>query len=518
VNVPGAPGFPAARFPAHASRHGEGVAGIIALRQPPAALPAEQALLGALLANNRALDRVGEFLRAEHFADPVHARIFTAIVRRAEAGQIADVVTLRPEFENSGELDPVGGPAYLAQLLGAMVGIINAGQYGRLILDTWQRRELIALGEDLVNDAFSPAEGEAAAAIIERADAGLMLLGEGQAEAALLSAPAVASQVLAGMERALASKGGITGVTTGYAGLNRMTAGLQEGQLIVAAGRPSMGKTALALGVALRAAAAGESVLFASAEMKARGVLARGIGALAGVPVQGVLSGRVPTDDPERTRRLGQPEIDRVVAAAGLMDKLPLVFDESAGLTVEALRARARRMKRTQGLRLIVVDYLGKMRGGDELERSGNLYLKTTQIISGLQRLAMELSVPVLCLSQLNRSLESRDDPRPRMSDLRDSGAIEQDADGIWFLYREHYYLSRAIPKRRDKEKGEDFEARYAAWEIALANSIGRAEVDVAKQRQGPIGPVRMRFRDELTWFFDDAEGDGGPAVPGLFA
>jgi replicative DNA helicase len=158
------------------------------------------------------------------------------------------------------------------------------------------------------------------------------------------------------------------------------------------------------------------------------------------------------------------------------------------------------------------------MRGSDELERSGNLYLKTTQLIGGLKQLGMELNVPVLCLSQLNRSLESRDDPRPRMSDLRDSGAIEQDADGIWFLFREHYYLSRAIPKRRDKEKGEDFEARYAAWEQALAASIGRAEVDIAKQRQGPIGPVRMRFRDELTWFFDDAEGDGGPAVPGLAA
>jgi len=506
-NLPGAPGIP----PRDSTLYG------LSLRQPPQNIPAEQALLGALLANNRALDRVAEFLRAEHFADPVHGRIYAAILRRTDAGQIADVVTLRSEFEAAGELEAVGGAHYLTQLLVAMVGILNAGEYGRVILDAWQRRELIALGEELVNDAFSPPPGDVASSIIERADAGLMLLGQGEAEAALLSAPAVASQVLAGLERALASEGGITGVTTGYAGLNRMTAGLQPGDLVVAAGRPSMGKTALALGVAMRAAAMGEATLFASAEMKAKGVLARGIGALACVPVSGVLSGRVPVEGTDKTRRLEQREVDRLMQAAGSLEKLPLTFDESSGLTVEALRARARRLKRRGGLKLIVVDYLGKMRGSDELERGGNLYLKTTQLIGGLKQIAMELSVPVLCLAQLNRSLESRDDPRPRMSDLRDSGAIEQDADGIWFLFREHYYLSRNIPKRRDKEKAEDFEARSDAWARALEASIGRAEVDIAKQRQGPIGPVRMRFRDELTWFFDDSE-QGGAAVPGLVA
>lgn len=480
------------------------------LRQPPQNLQAEQALLGALLANNKAYDRVAEFLLPEHFADPIHGRIFAAIRRRIDAGQVADAVTLRTEFENAGIMEEVGGVGYLAQLLGAMVGIINAGEYGREIRDAWARRQLIDACEVAVNCAFGEDAEVALPQTVEQLESQLMRIGEGTQGRKPLSAAEAAQAAYDQMLAARKRGGGLTGLTWGYAGLDRMTGGMRDGDLIVIGARPSMGKTALALGIAARAAAAGAPTLFVSAEMMTPAVMSRLVAASAETPLQSLLRGA--HERPEGGYEpLSDGEVDRIADRTVRIGGLPLTFDDDAH-TVTAIRARARRMKGKGALRLIVIDYLGKLRGSETARRFGKV-AEITELVGEIKDLAKELEVPVVLLSQLNREVEKRDDKMPSLADLRDSGAIEQDADVIGFLHREHYYLTKNPPARRDKEKAEDFEERQERWHMAVEASQGRGTLMISKQRQGPTGPVRLRFRDELTWFYDEAERDNAPAV-----
>lgn len=493
--------------------------GLGSLRTPPVNLEAEQALLGALLANNKALDRVGESLQPGHFAHPAHARIFEAIRRRVDAGQVADIVTLRAEFENAGTLGEVGGVAYLGQLLTAVVGIINAAEYARVIEDCWRRRQLIDACEVAAGRAYGVEPDSTTAEAVEALEADLLRIAENVAARPMQTADVAAEAAIQAMLAALAREGGLTGVTTGYAGLDRMTGGLRPGDFWVIGARPSMGKTALALGIAARAAAAKANVLFVSAEMAAPAVMARLIAAQAGLPLTAMTRGEIeaprpegaPEGEPLARRKLTDREADRLAEAALLVGKLPLVFDDACN-TVPGIRARARRMKRRGGLDLIVVDYLGRLRGSD-LARRQNRVNEISELTSDLKAMAMELGVPVLLLSQLSREVEKRDDKTPNLSDLRDSGSIEQDADVVGFLYREHYYLTRNAPVRRPKEKGEEFDARLDEWRHAVERSKGKGLLILAKQRQGAIGPVRLRFRDHLTWFSDDSERDDAPAV-----
>lgn len=483
-------------------------------RTPPANLEAEQALLGALLANNKAFDRVSEFLRPEHFADPAHALVYAAIARRCEAGQLADAVTLRAEFEQNGLLDDVGGVGYLAQLLGAMVGILNAGEYGRVIEDCWLRRQLIEIGESIVNRAHGETPELMAREQLEEADSALLALTEAKSPEGLRDGAAVADSLLRDMMAAVARRGALPGVTFGFRGLDRMTGGMRPGQFILLGARPSMGKTSMALKVALAAAGAGHRVYFVSAEMMAEAVMARAVAAEAGLPLSVITRGGV--DDPGgpggwRPLDVGAPELDRAGDAGRRVGALPIVWDDQAK-TVAAIRARARRLQRQPGgLGLIVVDYLSRIRASALAARQGNAAMAAvTEISAAFKDLAMQLGVPVLLLSQLNRGTETREDKTPQLSDLRDSGALEQDADVVLFLHRAHYYLARNEPKRRSNEKAVDFEERSNAWLADVARERGRASIIVAKQRQGPIGPVRVRFDDATAQFADEEPGMGG--------
>lgn len=488
-----------------------------ALRLPPASLEAEQALLGALLANNKALDRLAG-LEAHHFADAVHGHIFTAIKRQVDAGRLADAVTMRQLMEHDPALDEVGGNAYIAQLLGSLVGIVNAGEYARVIRDAWLRREIISHCQVAMERAFgADAQGLAAGEILGALDAEIAELArDGATGDAPRESAAVADQVMAGFQRAAARRGGLSGVTSGYVGIDRMTGGFMPGQLILIGARPAMGKTALSVGMATRAAAAGARVLYVSAEMLAQDVLARAVAAVAGLPVTAALRAGY-EDDLGRWQVIegASAEAHALAAAARRLKALPLLWDDAARHTAAGIRQRARAMRRRGALDLIVVDYLARLQPSQRAAGFRNRVIEVGEMARDMKQLALELQVPVVLLSQLSRSLESRDDKRPMLSDLRDSGEIEQEADIVGFLYREHYYLKDAKPAKRGNESGEKFDERLNEWAGALAASAGRGEFIIAKQRQGPTGPVRLRFQDSRAWFFDD-NAEGQPAIPGL--
>jgi replicative DNA helicase len=483
---------------------------LFAPRLPPSNLQAEQALLGALLANNKAYERVSAFLRAEHFADPIHARLFDAIRARVESGRIADAVSLRAEFEHSGVLEEVGGVAYLAQLLYAMVGVINAGEYGRVIYDAWLRRQMIELAQEMHARAFGEAaEALDATDVLSWLDERVTRLAQNAgSDAPLVGAASAAQAALAMCERAAKARGGLTGITTGYHALDRMTGGWRGGDLVLIGARPSMGKTALAAGMAARAAASGARVLFVSAEMSAAQIGARLVAAAARLPVISVLRGAIIDPGSQSLRQLTGDEGAALVEARDAIGALPIVFQDRGPFTLSAIRQKARALARDAkagGLGLIVVDYVGLLRGSEIAQRNGK-YAEVSEISQGLKALARELDVPVIALSQLSREVEKREDRTPMLSDLRDSGTLEQDADLVGFLYRAHYYLSRNPPQRREKDRDGAFEQRVEQWHEAVAREAGRGDLFVAKHRQGPTGKVALRWAERITWFFDEDE------------
>lgn len=489
---------------------------IPAQRLPPASLEAEQALLGALLANNKAYDRVAEFLRPHHFADAAHGLVYAAIARRCDAGQLADAITLRQEMDASGELEAVGGGQYVAQLLASMVGIVNAGEYGKTILDCWTRRQIIEAAEQAALAAYG-AEGELdGMAIANRLDGALLELTAGSSQR-LKTMEEVARASYAGVVAAAARGGGISGITWGYSRLDAMTGGMHPGQLIVIGARPSMGKTALAAGIATRAAAAGHRGLFVSAEMLAKGVVDRVLAAVSGLPLGAVTRGAIEGQDGVfRSFAAGGREMNTLALTTRRLSQMPLLWDDAPSIPLPAIRARARAMKRKGGLDFVVVDYLGMLAASPGAKRQNRVY-EVMELTAGLKSLAKELEVPVVLLSQLSRGVEGREEKTPNLSDLRDSGTIEQDADVVGFIHREHYYLKRNKPTRKGNEGAEAFDARTSQWHDDLDRAEGRATLILAKQRQGPVGPVRLRFQDDLTWFFNEhAEGEREPPIPGL--
>ena len=484
-------------------------------RLPPSNLQAEQALLGAILANNRAYERVSEFLAPEHFADPIHGRVFQAISRRIEAGQLADAVTLKAEFEHAGVLDEVGGTAYLAQLLTAMVGIINAGEYGRTVHDAWLRRQLIDIGENVVNNAFGGgADGLAGNEQIESAEQALFELAtDGTASSGFVTFERALTDAILGAERAFRRAGAVSGLTTGLRDLDSKLGGLHPSDLTILAGRPGMGKTALATKIAYGAAKAllaeeraqdpnmqpRAQVAIFSLEMSAEQLATRLLSEEA------LISG-------DRIRRgdIGQKDFDRFVQVSREISSLPMQIDDTPAITMSALRTRCRRLKRTRGLALVVVDYLQLMRpsAGTKPE---NRVLEISQITQGLKALAKEMEVPVLALSQLSRAVESREDKRPQLSDLRESGTIEQDADAVMFVYRDEYYLEQRMPKEVAFDgNGDKFHAAMEDWQQKMAKAHNRADLIIAKQRHGPTGTVPLFFESEFTRFadLDIAHGD----------
>jgi replicative DNA helicase len=475
-------------------------------RLPPSNLEAEQALLGALLANNKAYERVAEFLVAEHFADAIHGRIYQAISRRIEAGQLADAVTLKAEFEHSGVLEEVGGTAYLAQLLSAMVGIINAGEYGRAIYDAWLRRQLIDIGETVVNNAFGAEPELDAQAQVEVAEHSLFqLVTEGATGGGFVPFDKALSEAIQGAQRAFNRSGHVSGLTTGLRDLDAKTGGLHPSDLVVLAGRPGMGKTSLATTIAFSAARAllsearqadptaspKKSVAIFSLEMSAEQLATRALAEQARV-----------SGDRIRRGDIGQRDFNRMVVASQGLATLPVHIDDTPAITLSALRTRCRRLKRTKGLALVVVDYLQLMRPSAGT-RPENRVLEISQLTQGLKAIAKELGVPVLALSQLSRAVENREDRRPQLADLRESGTIEQDADSVMFVYRDEYYLAQHAPKQMAYDSEEKFQNQLDKWQRDMEVAHNKAELIIAKQRHGPTCKIDLFFEGEFTRFGD---------------
>ena len=475
-------------------------------RLPPSNLQAEQALLGALLANNKAYERVSEFLTPDHFADPIHGRIYQAIVRRIEAGQLADAVMLKAEFEHSGVLEEVGGTAYLAQLLTAMVGIINAGEYGRAVYDSWLRRQLIDLGETVVNNAFGADAELDGAKQIEAAEHALFTLGtEGASGGGFMSFERALTTAIQGAERAFKRPGHVSGLSTGLRDLDAKMGGLHPSDLMIMAGRPGMGKTALATKVAFGAAKA----LLAEARATDPAGTPKACVAVFSLEMSAEqLATRLLSEEAQisgdRIRRgdIGQRDFDKFVQVSRDLAGLPIQIDDTPAITMSAMRTRCRRLKRTKGLALVVVDYLQLMRPAAGT-RPESRVLEISQITQGLKAIAKELAVPVIALSQLSRSVESRDDKRPQLADLRESGSIEQDADMVMFIYRDEYYLQQREPKITAFDRDDKYQEAMEKWKADMQTVYQKAELILAKQRHGPTGKIDLFFEGEFTRFAD---------------
>ena len=484
-------------------------------RMPPQNLEAEQALLGALLANNKAYERVSEFLAPDHFVDPVHARIFAAIQRRVEAGQLADAVTLRAEFEHNGVLDEVGGAAYLGQLLTAMVGVINAGEYGRVIHDCWMRRQLVDLGEVVVNRAFGGLDAELdGRQQLEAAEQALFdLAKDNGAEGGFVHFEKALAQAVHHAAAAFSNPGGVSGLSTGLRDYDAKTGGLHPSDLLILAGRPAMGKTALATKIAFGAA---RSIMRKAREVDPNAVPRGGVAIFSLEMSADQLATRLLSEESrisgDRIRRgdISQRDFDRFLEVSREMQSLPLWIDDTPAITISALRTRCRRLQRTRGLDLVVVDYLQLMRPAAGT-RPESRVLEISMITQGLKAIAKELSIPVIALSQLSRQVESREDKRPQLSDLRESGSIEQDADMVMFVYRDEYYLSQRQPKEMNFDNPQKLQEATDKWQKDMEQAHNKAELIIAKQRHGPTGTIKLFFEGEFTRFGDlDQHHDGG--------
>ena len=478
------------------------------LRIPPQNVEAEQALLGAILSNNKALEKVSEFLRGEHFANPAHGKIYEAARLYIEQGRIADPITLKAAFDNEESLKDVGGSSYLMKLAAASGTIINASDYGRQILDRHIRRQMIALGNDIVNDAFTINVDDDAIKQVEQAEKKLYHIAtEGELQGGPKALNVALAESLKSVEKAMKATDGVSGVTTGLAAMDKMMGGLHNSDLIVLAGRPAMGKTALAMTMAFNAAvrfeeenkkpgAEKKSVAFFSLEMSAEQLATRVLSSKACVPSHKM-----------RTGELTSEQFDELAAAVSLLSKVPLYVDDTPGVTVGAIRNRARRLKRDKekGLGLIVIDYVQLITGSG---RSENRVQELSEMTRALKMMAKELDVPVLVLSQLSRSVEQRDNKRPMLSDLRESGSIEQDADIVMFVFREIYYLQNDTPTQRLNEAPDKFAIRMAEWEQKKIDLANQAEAIIAKQRHGPVGDVKLYFNGEFGRFSDLERND----------
>ena len=443
----------------------------IRLREPPHNFEAEQALLGAILVNNAAYQRVAEFLKPEHFADPLHGKLFDSLSRLIERGQVVSAVTLKTYFEQDEAMKEAGGSAYLARLAAASVHVIDAGAFGRVVHDLYLRRQLIDLGESVVNGAFSGDVEETALQQVEAAEKKLYdLATSGQTEGGFKPFRVALTEATVAAEAAYHRVGQLTGVATGIA-FNAAKAYREE---IVDNAQKVVD---------------GAVVGFFSLEMSSEQLATRMLAEQAEVSSEKIRKGELISSD-----------FDKVLSISHELEHLNFFIDDTPALSISALRTRARRLKRTHGLGLIIVDYLQLLNPSGK-SRQENRVQEVSEITRGLKTLAKELNVPVIALSQLSRAVEQREDKRPQLADLRESGSIEQDADVVMFVYREEYYLTRSEPGRRGEESDQKFNERHDAWKQRCEQTYGKAEVIVAKQRHGPTGIVQLSFEGQFTKF-----------------
>src|SRR6056297_1427747 len=462
----------------------------------PHSIEAEQQLLGAILTNNDLYDRVASLIQPHHFYDPVHERIYETAAARIAKGNLASPVTLKTFLEEDEGLKELGGPAYLTRLAGAAISAFAARDYAQMIYDMAIRRELIGLGHEIVGKAVrAEVDAEPRDQIVEAEQKLYKLSEQGQSETGFQSFLRAVTDAVNVANAAYQRDGGLAGVSTGLVDLDKKLGGLHKSDLLILAGRPSMGKTSLATNIAFNIAKAyrkgklpdgtdgavgGGVVGFFSLEMSAEQLAARVLSEAAEVPSEQIRRGD-----------MTEHEIRRFVDAAKTLEACPLFIDDTAALPISQLAARARRLKREHGLDCLVVDYLQLVRPATAKDSRVN---EVSEITQGLKSIAKELDIPVVALSQLSRQVENREDKRPQLSDLRESGSIEQDADVVMFVFREEYY------KEREKPGDHDLEA-MAKWQEEMEKLHGRAELVIGKQRHGPIGTVELSFEARFTRF-----------------
>jgi replicative DNA helicase len=466
---------------------------------PPHNIDAEQAVLGAILFDNETYHRVSDFLRPEHFYEPVHGRIYAAAGAHVLRGDIADAITLAPLAEADAGLKALGGKAYLVELMTGAASTAAAVDYARFVYDLSLRRELIRVGGEIETEAKKDRQTPPRD-LIESAERRLFSLAEaGSANRGFVTFRDALTKSIEMAAAAYAREGHLSGLATKLDDLDKKLGGLHRSDLIILAGRPSMGKTSLATNIAFNVArnfrqevdpetgekktVDGGVVAFFSLEMSSEQLATRLLAEASEVSSHHIRRGEIDEQD-----------FDKIKDAAREIAGCPLHIDDTGGLSIGHLAARARRLKRTVGLDLIVVDYL-QLVTTSGAKKNDNRVQEVSEVTMGLKALAKELDVPVIALSQLSRQVENRDDKRPQLSDLRESGSIEQDADVVMFVYREAYYLSRQEP---DKFREPD---KWAEWSDKYLPIQNVAEVIIGKQRHGPIGTVELHFEDRLTKF-----------------
>lgn len=472
----------------------------------PHNLEAEQALLGAILIHNVAYEKVSEFLLPEHFFHPGHQKIYDALSRLIERGQLANPTTLKTFLEHAGVFEEIGGAEYLAELAYAAISLVNVKDYGHIIHDLFLRRQLILIGEETIENAAVSKIEETAKMQIEATEQRLFdLIVKGDVERGFQPFSASLTEAVKIAEAAYKRDGKLTGLATNLIDLDRMMGGLHPSDLLILAGRPSMGKTALATNIAFNIAKSyrteksedneskiidGGVVGFFSLEMSAPQLATRILAEVADIPSENLRKGTINAEEFQRLAKANQELAD-----------IPLFIDDTPALTVSALRTRARRLKRQKNLSMIVIDYLQLMQANSRGRGDSNRVNEISEITRGLKAIAKELDIPVIALSQLSRAVELRDDKRPQLADLRESGSIEQDADIVMFVFRQQYYLERAEPVMKPEEDPMKFQQRYVNWQEAMSKVMDTAEVIIAKQRHGPVGKITLRFDGRTTKF-----------------
>ncbi|MDC0903018.1 replicative DNA helicase [Pelagibacteraceae bacterium] len=457
-------------------------------KKQPSNLEAEQALIGSILVNNDIIDEVSTIINPTSFYDPAHTKIYEVIETLNNKGMIANPITLKNYFEKDNMLNEVGGTEYLVKLTRFSSSTKQAVDYAKVIHEMYLRRELILISDNLSTETLN-SKDQSAEKIIETTEKSLFDLAErGSFSQSFLKFNQALDQTIEMATLAMKNDRGIVGVPTGLTDLDEKLGGLHKSDLVILAGRPSMGKTALATNIAYHAAQnlmsrqEKSSVAFFSLEMSSEQLSTRILSEQA----------RIKSDDIRRGK-VTEEEINRYIETSRNIYNLPLFIDETPAITIATLSNRARRIKRLFGVSLVVVDYIQLMRSASN--RNDNRVQEISEITQGLKALAKELGVPVLALSQLSRAVEQRDDKQPQLADLRESGSIEQDADVVMFVYREAYYLERKQPKLGSIE--------HAEWQSKMNDVNGLADIILGKQRHGPTGTVKVEFEGIYTKFKD---------------
>ena len=471
----------------------------------PQNIEAEQSLIGSVLFDNKVLEDLPTNFATRHFFDPLHASIFDACIFLIDNGRLADPLTLKSYLKQDDLQRDMDIEKYLSELREGVVSLSKAKFYAEEIRNCYVRRSLIRIGDELINKSVNPTLNITPDQEISNTEEQLYNLAEkDQINSGPLDFKSVLASATNQINEAYNRKGKLSGIDTGFSGLNRQLGGLNKSDLLVLAGRPAMGKTALATNIGFNAAKSSkleknESILIFSLEMSAEQLAQR------------ILAEQSTIDSHKlRSGDLNETEFSKLVSTQNDILNLPFFIDDTPAISVGQIASRARRLKRTHGLSVIIIDYIQLIQGSKASEAQGRVQ-EVSNITRGLKSLAKELNVPILALSQLSRAVEQREDKRPILADLRESGSIEQDADVVMFVYREEYYLDKSEPTQRDNENQESFNERFLKWQDRRNMAEGKAEIIISKQRHGPTGIVQVQFEAKFTRFMDLVQDDRLP-------